>query len=181
MVDRRVIAIDLGASSGRVIGVSFADGRATIDAVHRFDNQPVEQVVGDAPRWCWDLDGLQRNIDDGIAQVAAAGEVDSIAVDSWGVDYGLVDDRGELVAPVTAYRDGRHHAAFDRLREQLGESVTLVGRWNDLVSRTGVAILESDDVSAVNDFCLKWTNVCDMKIAPVMNDEKVRALGKSRS
>ena len=66
-------------------------------------------------------------------------------------------------------------------REQLGESVTLVGRWNDLVSRPGVAILESDDVSAVNDFCLKWTNVCDMKITPVMNDEKVRALGKSRS
>mgnify|MGYP001106029989 FL=1 len=66
-------------------------------------------------------------------------------------------------------------------REQLGDAVTLVGRWNDLVSRTGVAILESDDLSAVNDFCLNWTNVCDMKLTPVLDDEKVRAIGRARS
>jgi len=66
-------------------------------------------------------------------------------------------------------------------REQLGDAVTLVGRWNDLVSRTGVAILESDDISAVNAFCLNWQNVCDLKITPVMSDEEVRALGRTRS
>ena len=66
-------------------------------------------------------------------------------------------------------------------REQLGDAVTLVGRWNNLVSRTGVAILESDDLSAVNDFCLNWTNVCDMKLTPVLDDEKVRAIGRARS
>ena len=66
-------------------------------------------------------------------------------------------------------------------REQLGDAVTPVGRWNDLTSRTGVAILESDDLSAVNDFCLNWTNVCDMKLRPVLNDEKVRAIGRPKS
>ena len=65
-------------------------------------------------------------------------------------------------------------------REQLGDAVTLVGRWNDLVSRTGVAILGSDDLSAVSNFYLNWTNVCDMKLTPVQDDEKVRALGRAR-
>ncbi|MCH2160384.1 MAG: rhamnulokinase [Phycisphaerales bacterium] len=130
MPGRRVIAIDLGASSGRVIGVSFASGHAEIDAVHRFENNPVERLVGDAPRWCWDVDALQQNIDKGMAVVSAKGPVDSIAVDSWGVDYGLVDDRGELVQPVTAYRDGRHHSAFERLRAELGEEA--------IYARTGI-------------------------------------------
>jgi|TARA_Y100000817_G_C16600422_1_gene430492 hypothetical protein len=66
-------------------------------------------------------------------------------------------------------------------REQLGDAVTLVGRWNDLVSRTGMAILESDDLSAVNAFCLQWQNVCDLTITPVMSDEEVRALGRTRA
>ena len=65
-------------------------------------------------------------------------------------------------------------------REQLGDAVTLGGRWNDLVSRTGMAILESDDLSAVNAFCLQWQNVCDLTITPVMNDEEGRALGRAR-
>jgi len=66
-------------------------------------------------------------------------------------------------------------------REQLGDAVTMVGRWNDLVSGTGVAIFESDDLSAVNDFCLNWTNVCEMKITPVLDDEKVRAIWRARA
>ena len=66
-------------------------------------------------------------------------------------------------------------------REQLGDAVTMVGRWNDLVSGTGVAIFESDDLSAVNDFCLNWTNVCKMKITPVLDDEKVRAIWRARA
>ena len=66
-------------------------------------------------------------------------------------------------------------------REQLGEAVTLVGRWNDLIGGTGVAILESDDLSAVNDFCLKWASVCELQLTPVVDDEKARAIGRARS
>jgi hypothetical protein len=50
----------------------------------------------------------------------------------------------------------------------------------DLVSGTGVAILESDDLSAVNDFCLKWAEVCEMQLTPVLDDEKARASGRAR-
>ena len=66
-------------------------------------------------------------------------------------------------------------------REMLGDTITLVGRWHDLVSGAGVAILESDDLSAVNNFCLNWTNVCDINITPVLSDEEARAVGLARS
>jgi hypothetical protein len=75
---------------------------------------------------------------------------------------------------------GFSHMTLEDDREQLGDGVTLVGRWNDLVSGTGVAILESDDLSAVNDFCLKWAEVCEMQLTPVLDDEKARASGRAR-
>lgn len=120
-VEARVAAIDLGASSGRVIGVGFHDSIAAIDVVHRFSNAPVRIDTSSGPRWTWDLEALLSGIEAGLARVAAAGRIDSIAVDSWGVDYGLVDEEGGLVAPVTAYRDERHHGPFDRLRGTLGD------------------------------------------------------------
>ncbi len=130
MSSNRVIAIDLGASSGRVVGVRFEDGEAWIDAVHRFPNAPVSREVGGTTRWCWDIEAIHRGIEAGLAEVASGGPVASIAVDSWAVDYGLVDEAGELVAPVTAYRDERHRAAFERLRAELGDAA--------IYGRTGI-------------------------------------------
>lgn len=126
----RVIAIDLGASSGRVVGVRFEDGAAWIDAVHRFPNAPVRRATATGPRWCWDLDAILAGIEAGLAEVAAGGPVASIAVDSWAVDYGLLDAAGDLVAPITAYRDERHRAPFERLRRELGDDT--------IYERTGV-------------------------------------------
>lgn len=123
----RVIAIDLGASSGRVVGVRTTDAGVEIDAVHRFPNGPVRREVGGSPRWCWDMDAIMKGVSDGIRAVAADDAVDSVAVDSWAVDYGLLDDRGELVAPVTAYRDERHVERSARLRAELGDQ-TIYGR-----------------------------------------------------
>ena len=130
MSSNRVIAIDLGASSGRVVGVRFEDGEAWIDAVHRFPNAPVAREVGGTTRWCWDIEAIHRGIEAGLAEVASGGPVASIAVDSWAVDYGLVDEAGELVAPVTAYRDERHRPAFERLRAELGDAA--------IYGRTGI-------------------------------------------
>ncbi|MGY8800240.1 MAG: DUF3303 domain-containing protein [Longimicrobiales bacterium] len=66
-------------------------------------------------------------------------------------------------------------------REQMGDAITLVGRWHDPVGGTGVAILESDDLSAVNHFCLKWASSCELQLTPVVDDEKCRAIGRARS
>lgn len=130
MPANRVIAIDLGASSGRVVGVRFQEGSAWIDAVHRFPNAPVRRATATGERWCWDLEAIMAGVEAGLAEVAAGGPVASVAVDSWAVDYGLIDDRGALVAPVTAYRDERHRGPFDRLRSELGESA--------IYGRTGI-------------------------------------------
>ncbi|MHC5113414.1 MAG: rhamnulokinase [Planctomycetota bacterium] len=130
MSDARVIAIDLGASSGRVCGVRFDDGRAAIDRVHRFANRPVLRTSAGGERWCWDFDAIMDGVHDGLRVVAADGPVESIAVDSWAVDYGLLDEDDRLVAAPTAYRDERHRAAFDRLRNMLGPSA--------IYARTGI-------------------------------------------
>ena len=102
---RSFIAVDLGAQSGRVVLGTFTADGLTLDEVHRFANEPVT-VSGTL---CWDTDELFEQSLVGIAravgQVAArGGRVEGISVDSWGVDYGLVDEGGALVAPVRHYR-----------------------------------------------------------------------------
>ena len=62
---------------------------------------------------------------------------------------------------------------------QLGDSVTLIGRWHDVVSFTGVAICEADSAAAVAGWLLHWNSVLDAEIAPVLDDEETRALGQS--
>ena len=133
MPGERVIAVDLGASSGRVIGVRLSDGVVGIDSMHRFPNGPVRREVKGRARWCWDIDAIMEGVIEGIALVASKGPVHSIAVDSWAVDYGLIDEDGELVAPVTAYRDDRHLAAFQRLRTEIGDQ--------EIYRRTGIQFL----------------------------------------
>ena len=94
----KVAAVDLGASSGRVAVVDL--DTFSVDVVHRFANAPVE--VHGTLRWNWTrlMDEVQRGLH-------AAGPVASIGVDTWGVDYGVVDDDGDLVAPPFSYRDTR--------------------------------------------------------------------------
>ena len=133
MPGERVIAVDLGASSGRVIGVRLSDGVVSIDSMHRFPNGPVRREVNGRGRWCWDIDAIMEGVIEGITLVAAKGPVHSIAVDSWAVDYGLIDEDGQLVAPVTAYRDDRHLAAFQRLRTEIGDQ--------EIYGRTGIQFL----------------------------------------
>jgi rhamnulokinase len=102
---RSFIAVDLGAQSGRVVLGTFTPDGLTLDEVHRFANEPVT-VAGTL---CWDTDELFEQTLIGIAravgEVAAQGRhIEGISVDSWGVDYGLVDAVGALVAPVRHYR-----------------------------------------------------------------------------
>ena len=63
----------------------------------------------------------------------------------------------------------------------MGDSVTLIGRWHEVVSSAGVAIFESDSVAAVSNYLLNWNQVCDCDVTPVLDDEEARALGRSLS
>jgi len=119
---RRHIAIDLGASSGRVMEVTIGDGTLAVRELHRFANAPVAARRAGDVTLCWPFERLFESILEGLRRAAQDGPVDAIGIDSWAVDYALVDDEGELVRPIAAYRDPRTQAPYARLRAELGDA-----------------------------------------------------------
>lgn len=114
------VAVDIGASSGRVIVGHIGDAVATLQVVHRFPNGVVE-INGSLH---WDLEGLFAQVLVGLASAAehAAGEggtITSIGIDTWAVDYGLIDSTGSLAGPPFSYRDGRGATRVDEVHESL--------------------------------------------------------------
>jgi rhamnulokinase len=108
MVERVFAAVDLGASSGRVMLGRVGPGRVELTEAHRFTNRPV-RVRG---RLYWDILALYQGVLDGLrAAVGMAGRLDGVGVDSWAVDYGLLDRDGALLGNPVHYRDTRTEAA----------------------------------------------------------------------
>jgi rhamnulokinase len=106
------LACDLGAESGRVMLGALADGRISIEELHRFPNEPVRLPTG----LYWDAFRLFHDI---VAGLRVAGRVrnlfvDGIGVDTWGVDFGLLGDDGSLVDNPRHYRDPRTKGMMDR-------------------------------------------------------------------
>ena len=108
-------AVDLGATSGRVILGAWANHRLTLNEVHRFPNTFRTLGAHDY----WDLGTLWHEAQTGLRQAVAAlprgAKLASVGVDTWGVDYALVNDAGRLVFPVHAYRDARTQPGLQRL------------------------------------------------------------------
>jgi rhamnulokinase len=104
---RTLAAVDLGAQSGRVALGRFDGERLAVEEVHRFPNVPVER----GGRLRWDLRRLQDGVRHGLRRAARDASVESVAVDSWAVDFGLVDDAGEVIADPVHYRDRRRAEA----------------------------------------------------------------------
>lgn len=125
----RCIAVDLGAESGRVIVGAFGDGRLTLSVVHRFAT-PLLNVGGTLR---WDLPAIRREVAHGIRVAAQGGPVRSIGVDTWGVDYALLGDDGELLELPWSYRDARTAGVGDALHARFGEPA--------LFARSGVRSL----------------------------------------
>lgn len=104
---KRVLAFDFGASSGRAILAEFENGQLTYQEVHRFENCPREADG----HFRWDFADLMANVRLGIEK---AGEFDSIGFDTWGVDFGLLDENGELLGDPVHYRDGRTEGMVEK-------------------------------------------------------------------
>lgn len=100
---KRVLAFDFGASSGRAIIGCFDGDKITLEEVHRFSNDPVS--VGGTVYW--DVLRLFYEIKQGIIKAKIAGGFDSIGIDTWGVDFGLIDSEGKLMENPVHYRDVR--------------------------------------------------------------------------
>ncbi|MCW2862823.1 MAG: carbohydrate kinase [Actinoallomurus sp.] len=110
---RSFAAVDLGASSGRVMLARVGEDELTLREAHRFANRPV-RVAGTLH---WDVLGLYREILDGLRALEGA---DSIGIDSWAVDYGLLDPSGALIGNPVHYRDGRADGVMERVVAEVG-------------------------------------------------------------
>ncbi len=110
-----VAAVDLGATSGRVILGTWFKDQLALREIHRFPNTFHSLDGHDY----WNIGGLWHEVQLGLKAVAAAlpkgARLASIGVDTWGVDYVLLNDAGRLVFPVHAYRDSRTQAGLKRL------------------------------------------------------------------
>ena len=130
------LAVDLGASSGRVFAGHFDGQKLGLEQIHRFSNGPVERKG----TLFWDFDTLLKEIKTGLKQGIAKGiknhtPVRSIGIDSWGVDFGLIDERGNLVSQPVHYRDNRTRGVMESIFE------TFVPK-HEIFERTGIQFLQ---------------------------------------
>ena len=109
-------AIDIGATSGRVVNVTIGADTIELAEVHRFPNA----TVGAGDHLAWDFAGLLAEVRSGLATAAAGAPLRSVAVDTWAVDYGLLTDRGEPLGPVNAYRSTRTDGIMERTLATVG-------------------------------------------------------------
>jgi rhamnulokinase len=128
-------AIDLGASSGRVILADVTADRIALREVHRFVNRPVT-VRGTLH---WDVLALWAGVVDGLRIAAEqAGSLAGIGVDSWAIDYGLLDEDGTLLGNPVHYRDARTDGIAEKVAQVIAPA--------DLYAITGVQVLPFNTV-----------------------------------
>lgn len=114
---KKVLAFDFGASSGRAILGTYDGSKIYIKEVHRFSNDPV--MVGKT--MYWDVLRLFFEIKQSLIKSKQFGELDSIGIDTWGVDFALLDEHGQLIENPIHYRDKRTHNMIERSFEKISK------------------------------------------------------------
>ncbi len=127
MTAKRVIAVDLGAESGRVMQVSYDGSHLQLDEVYRFPNVP---VAANGTLY-WDALRLWHEITSGIKLVAPGAS--SIGIDAWGVDFALLDRDGRLLANPVHYRDASWEGMMDWVFERMPR--------REVYQRTGLQVM----------------------------------------
>ncbi|MGI6254669.1 MAG: rhamnulokinase [Acutalibacter sp.] len=121
------LAIDIGASSGRHILGWVEDGKLCLEEIYRFENK----LIRKHGRLCWDMEHLVDEVIQGLARCRELSKIpDSVGIDTWAVDYVLLDGQGNPLGDAVAYRDSRTQG-MDRLVEKLVPS-------EELYARTGI-------------------------------------------
>lgn len=150
---KEYIAVDLGGSNGRTILGRFDGEKISLTELNRFENKFVR--VGES--YFWDVLHLLECIKDGLKQYAKSGEGElcGIGIDTWGVDFGLIDKQGRLVGNPRSYRDPRGKRGMDAFHEKFGERAAF-----DI---TGIANLDFNTIYQLYD--MVQTNDPQLEIA----------------
>lgn len=123
------LAIDIGASSGRHILGEYVNGEIETQEIYRFDNG-IKNIGGTL---CWDLDYLTMSVINGLKKCAEIGKIpDTVAIDTWGVDYVLLDKDGEEILPAVSYRDNRTIGIPEKVHQIIGRE--------SLYAKTGIQV-----------------------------------------
>ena len=113
-MDKVNLAFDFGASSGRLVMGKFDGTKIVLEEIHRFPNEP----VWFRGRYYWDFFRLFHEMKVGLKKVAQLDvEVASIGIDTWGVDFAYLDQRGELLANPIHYRDDRGRGMLEEIEQ----------------------------------------------------------------
>ncbi|MBR5497924.1 MAG: rhamnulokinase, partial [Clostridia bacterium] len=131
---KQVLAFDFGASGGRAILGSFDGEKITLEEVHRFSNDPVK--VGNT--FYWDVLRLFHEIKQGILKAKLRGSFDSIGIDTWGVDFGLIDEKGYLLENPVHYRDDRNIGMIEEAEKYMSK--------DEMYDRTGIQFMDFNTV-----------------------------------
>ena len=133
---RYYIAIDLGATSGRVILASCdGSGKLDLETLHRFPTPLVERDG----RYFWDIDSIFNGIVEGLKAAGSRNiEIESIGIDTWGVDFGLIGGDGRLAGLPRSYRDPYSFRAMEEFLEKMPRK--------ELYDRTGIQIMNFNSV-----------------------------------
>lgn len=121
------LAVDIGASSGRHILGTAENGKITLEEVYRFENG-MKRIDG---HLCWDIEDLFKEIKAGMKRCAALGKIpESIGIDTWAVDFVLLDRDGRALGQAVGYRDDRTKGMDDKVYETISQE--------ELYQRTGI-------------------------------------------
>ncbi len=132
---RHFVAIDLGATSGRVILATINGGKIEMEEVHRFPDTII-QMQG---HFYWDLPAIYKSVIEGLRKVAERGvKVESIGIDTWGVDFAFFGSDGELLRLPYCYRDPHTVGAPDEFFKRMPRK--------ELYEKTGIQIMNFNSV-----------------------------------
>lgn len=121
------LAIDIGASSGRHILAHLENEKLVLEEIYRFDNNLTQSKDG----LVWDIENMFSNVLNGIKKCKEIGKIPkSIAIDTWGVDYVLLDENKNEIKPYYCYRDSRTNAVVDEVESLVSPAV--------LYTKTGI-------------------------------------------
>lgn len=157
------LAVDLGAESGRVLSASLRDGRVELEEIHRFPNEPVKLNDG----LHWDVLGIFAEVKEGLRKAGdKVGGIESVGIDSWAVDFALLDRDGALISNPHNYRDprteGKIEQAFERVPKKeiyqtTGIQFIRINTLYQLLAMEGSPLLEvADRLLLIPDLICYW-------------------------
>ena len=127
MLEKYYLAIDIGASSGRHILGTKKNGKIVLEEIYRFENK----LVSENGHLCWEFDKLFEAILNGLKKCKEIGKIPtSMGIDTWGVDFVLLDEEDKVIGPTIGYRDSRTDNMDLKVQEKISAK--------DLYARTGI-------------------------------------------